>query len=339
MDISTAHVIEAYRLSTALASLRGVKPRLEELNDAVISVMCMGDATLMRLIEEKLIVGEKMGKIPPGAARPPLQRDFGAKIKSYRLQKREDEKLYTLDLRKEAHLEKSVFLHRLKVLQIDWGRSVETRSRGNFNEIWALLWQPTIDLEIIDKGIWGNSVESAAKNYLTHQANTTTSAVEVSALISDALIAKLFESVAFMITRIDDLISQSSDVTHLIETVLPLITLSRYDDMRKTDKSVLDSLIEALITKITIHLRNACYALDNDTAKEMFDLLRALGASLTLYKEGKFLGVWLDALFDMLEDDLLPHTIQGFSCRALFDSRRIDEEKLRTLFARALSFG
>jgi hypothetical protein len=57
MDISTAHIIEAFRLAEALASLRGLsRAGLMEFNEATQAVLCNGDAVLLKLVEEELIV-------------------------------------------------------------------------------------------------------------------------------------------------------------------------------------------------------------------------------------------------------------------------------------------
>ena len=65
LDASSAHVIEAVRLAEALAALHGrALPDLSELNDAVQAIFCFGDALPMRLIHDKLIVGETPGQGP-----------------------------------------------------------------------------------------------------------------------------------------------------------------------------------------------------------------------------------------------------------------------------------
>ena len=61
-DISVAHVMEAVRLGTALAALRGLpRPGLEELNEATLSVLCNGEDILIKLIEKE-VGGENLGR-------------------------------------------------------------------------------------------------------------------------------------------------------------------------------------------------------------------------------------------------------------------------------------
>ena len=122
MDTSVAHVIEAVRLAETLASLRGLtKAGLEELNEATLSVLCNGEDVLLQLIHNELIVSNKIGEVPTDIPKPPLQVDIEKLQKSLRLPPSADFKDYTLDLRKETDLARSIFLHRLRLLGINWG--------------------------------------------------------------------------------------------------------------------------------------------------------------------------------------------------------------------------
>jgi len=70
LDASPASVIEAIRLADALASLRGrPRPGLRELRDSANSVLIRHEA-IWRLIGRRLIVGDRMGKVPDSAKCP-----------------------------------------------------------------------------------------------------------------------------------------------------------------------------------------------------------------------------------------------------------------------------
>ena len=63
---SSAHVIESVRLAEALAALRG-RPLagLEEVTEAARAVLCEGSDLLTALIQRRLVVGERLGAVPP----------------------------------------------------------------------------------------------------------------------------------------------------------------------------------------------------------------------------------------------------------------------------------
>src|SRR5207249_2925800 len=74
LDASSASVIEAVRLAEALAALRDRPlPGLPELNEATQTVLCFGSDIPMRLIRDRLIVGERLGRVPEEAPVVPLQ--------------------------------------------------------------------------------------------------------------------------------------------------------------------------------------------------------------------------------------------------------------------------
>jgi hypothetical protein len=91
LDASSANLIEAVRLAESLAALRELGtskpsgawhrplPGLPELNQATQAtqaVLCFGSDLPMRLIHEKLIVGERLGEVPDETPMIPLQQDL-----------------------------------------------------------------------------------------------------------------------------------------------------------------------------------------------------------------------------------------------------------------------
>lgn len=339
IDVSTAHVIEAYRLATSLAALREMsRPGLQELDEAIIAIICMGESVLLDYVKEALTVGKKIGVVPEGTPQLPIQKDFEKKIKRYRLQIREDEKTYQLDLREPRGLEKSIFLHRLKILDITWGELKTVRSKGTFKEVWELAWQPEISLQIIDKGIWGNSVEIAAQNFVNDIAKNSNDVVPLTNLIQSSILAELFDSVDFIIYRIEDVVSLSNDVAVLMEAAIPLIEISRYSNIRKTDQAVLANLIQGLLSKININLPASCYGLDDEMAAKIFDLISKLNSVITLLDED-YETPWLDTLAIVAKEIGVAYLIQGATNRILFDAQRLDSEAIQTALSKALSIG
>ncbi len=339
-DVSTAHVIETYRLATSLAAMRNLsRPGLAEMDEAIVSVICMGDDVQLNYVRDNLTIGKNMGRVPADMPKLPIQADFDQKVKRYRLQIREDEKTYPLDLREPRGLEKSIFLHRLSILEIQWAELQTVRSKGTFKEVWTLAWQPEIMLQIIDKAIWGNDIEIAAQNYVNNIAENSNDVQQLTQLIQSSIVAELFDSVDFMISRIEIVVSLSSDVALLLEAVIPLIEISRYSDIRQTDKAVLLNLIHNLLSKININLPTACYGLDDEMAIRIFTLVTKLNDVITLLRAEELIEDWLDALEQTSNEVGVSYLIQGATYRILLDAQRFDSLTVQTGFSRALSVG
>ena len=65
IDVSSAHVIEATRLAETLATIRG-RPLagLAEVTDAARAALCDGDEVRLALINRKLVIGDRLGRVP-----------------------------------------------------------------------------------------------------------------------------------------------------------------------------------------------------------------------------------------------------------------------------------
>jgi len=338
IDISTAHIIESYHLANALANMRGMKrATLEELNEAIISVMCMGDNILLDFITQDLIINKSMGKIPSNISKLPIQKDFEQKIKTYRLPLREDLKSYTLDLRTPRGLEKSTFLHRLNILQIQWATLIKSNSKGTFKEIWQCAWEPTVELQIIDKGIYGNTIESGAKNFINQQTKNSQNLLEVIKLLENAIVAKLNDSIDVIINQIDRLSTQSYEVNLLIKSVIPLIHIARYSDVRQSNEVRLEVLIENILHKIIASLSSACYRLDYDNSKEMFELISLLNETLHILNNPDITNSWLVSLKELSQLDSVSYLIQGSCYRILLDAKYYLIDEVSNALSSALS--
>ena len=110
LDCSSAHIIEATRLAESLAALRGhASPGLPELDEAIVTVISMGERAPLRLIERELSVGDRIGGVPADVPQVPLQRDIEQQQKSLRLKPEAAAKVLALDLRKDTDRDRSHF--------------------------------------------------------------------------------------------------------------------------------------------------------------------------------------------------------------------------------------
>ncbi len=357
MDISTAHVIEAVRLTEALAGMRNLsRAGLFEMNEATQTVMCMGDAVLLELVRKDLIVGSVMGKVPDSIPKLPLQADFEEKIRQLRLAQTAEQKMQELDLRKNLDLARSIFLHRLIILKIGWGSTTQKRSKGTFKEVWNLKWKPEMLVNLIEKGIWGNTIEQSATNLLIHEvAQTGISLSFLSVRIAQAIPAEMFSAIEMLLTKIDEVSSTSPDIQELMATIIPLSDIGRYGNVRKTDLTHINALLESLLTRICIGLPTACYGLDEDTAQKMFELIRKVHDSLLVSwsvspsvheltnrltnQPSNRLTEWFSTLKEIKDKNGIQAIIKGCTTRLLFDAQVITGEETSKSFGFSLSKG
>ncbi len=338
MDTSVAHVMEAVRLSNALASLRKLPAAgLEELNEATLSILCHGEPILMQLIQHELIVSNRLGEVPVDIPKPPLQLDIEKQQKRLRLPPTADWKDYTLDLRKETDLERSIFLHRLLLLGIKWGHRSEAGGKGTFKEQWRLQWDPAFSIDIIERGNWGNTTAEAAANFVIKEAEDSGSLAAVSALLAETIPAELPGAVDTLIRQINNLAAASGDVIQLIEVIPGLVSVSRYGNVRKTDADLVLGIVHSMITRICISLPAACTAVDEEAAQHLLDLIFKLNDAVNVLQDPSITLPWQNVLQIMAPNKNVAPVIAGYATRLLADYKLLQDEALIRAFYFAMS--
>lgn len=338
MDISVAHVIEAVRLAGSLAALRGLsKAGLEELNEAALSVLCNGETILLQLIHDELIVSNRIGEVPVDIPKPPLQVDIERLQKKLRLPPTADFKDYTLDLRKENDLERSIFLHRLQLLGLKWGSRSEVSGKGTFKEQWRLQWDPAFSIDIIERGSQGNTVEEAASHFLSQQARDATSLKDVCALLENALPAELPAAIEVLIDRINNLAAASADTIQLMEVIPGLVSVSRYGNVRKTDADLVQGIAVTMIVRICVSLPAAVAAVNEDAAGQLLELFFKMNEAVNLLQAADITTQWQGTLSAIATGRNASPVIAGYSTRLLSDYKLLEGDALIRHFNYAMS--
>jgi hypothetical protein len=338
MDTSVAHVIEAVRLADMLALLRNLpRPGLHELNEATQSVICFGDDVLLQLIRDELIVSNKLGQVPANAPKVPLQHDLEKQQSKCRLHPKADDKVYVLDLRQPNDLERSRLLHRLSLLDIKWGYQENVSGKGTFKEQWRLRWQPELLIKVIEMGVWGNTIEEAASQYIAHQSNQLQDLSKVARLLERTIPAELPGAVDALMSRINELASVAGDIVQLMQALPPLGQVSRYGNVRKTDVGMLGNLVDGLVVRICVGLPNACYSLDDEASAHMFSHITEVNSAIMLLQQENQIQLWHQTLLQLGGKEHMHGLIAGCACRILFDAKTLTAEEMAARFSLALS--
>jgi hypothetical protein len=338
MDTSVAHVIEAIRLAGSLASLRHLnKAGLEELNEATLAVLCNGENVLLSLVNRELIISDKIGEVPDDIPKPPLQLDIEKTQKRLRLPVTADWKDYTLDLRKENDLERSIFLHRLHILNIKWGERSDVSGKGTFKEHWRLQWDPAFSIDIIEKGTYGNTTEEAASKYVVEQSGKAETLTEVCGLLSGSIPAELHQAIEVLILQINNLAAASGDVIQLMEVLPGLVNTTRYGNVRKTDADLVLGIVNSMITRICISLPSACTGIDEDASQHLFELYFKMNDAVNLLQQDEISRLWQQTLKIVADNKNSSPIIAGYATRLMVDHRLLAGDELVKVFYYAMS--
>ena len=343
LDASSAHIIEAVRLAETLAALRGLPiAGISEMDEAAKTIFCGGYDEPMELIREKLIIGDAMGKVSEKVPVVPLQKDLEALVKKARLSKEYqavEAVTKALDLRKDTHTIASLLLHRLNILGIDWGKpqAIRGQKQGSFHENWKLKWKVRFPLAIIEAGMWGNTVETAATNSIRKQAFEAEELAKLSALLDAAIDADLQGALPYLVKLVKDKSAVTKDVLDLMRTLPILVKKLRYGTVRKIDLSSIELVVNQILPRIFIGLPSACQHLDDDAANEVFELLQATNRSISLLDNEFYLESWHKTLSKIADNQSINGKIAGGAIRILSDRNILSIEKTGEKMAFALS--
>ena len=339
LDASPANVIEAVRFVYALTNLRGLSvPGLKELYDTAQTVFCFGQSEPLRLIEENLIIGHRMGQVPPESPTLPLQANIKKLQKSLRLKISNKPEKISLDLRKDLHLRKSQFLHRLNLLDINWGKiqKVGRFKKGTFHENWEICWKPEMEIQIVEAANWGNTVEQACFRKIYDQKLDQLSLSELTTLLEKVFLADLEELVPVLTATLSNQVAMSADMLRFLEILPSLINISRYGNVRQVDGELVSKVIDDIFPRLLIGLPGACVHIEDEFAETIFQQLIRVNAVIQLMGPA-YTSEWEKMLVRISGQETIHPKLKGITTRILFDNQGIDLLKASQLMGLALS--
>ncbi len=338
---SAADVVEATRLATSLGALRG-RPLagLAEADDAARAVLGDGTDTPMRLLSNELVVGTLIGHVPAATPMVPLARNLAAEQKACRLKPEAASRSLELDLRRPLDLARSRLLHRLSVLRVPWGRMADGRkSAGTFRETWDLVWEPELEVRLIEMSALGTTVAAAATASLVQSSLGAGSIAELTASIEHCLLADLTDPLPGIVQLVADRAALDADIAHLMEALPALARTIRYGDVRGTDADALVSVVQGMVRRIAAGLVLACTDLDDDAAGQMARHVADTQSALSLLGDDALAAAFLRSLADIGERDRVHAGLQGLATRLLADAGAMLALDVEHRVSRALSSG
>ena len=345
LDASSAHAVEAVRLAETLATMRGLQlPGIDELKEAAITVFGNGNHEPLDWIERKLVIGEKYGEVPDSVPQVPLQKDLEATIKTARLTKDRNsvtpvEKKF--DLRKKTNLIASQLLHRLNILDIPWGKMQDEAefATGSFSEHWILKWLPDFAIQIIEAGMWGNTVPEAATRKLLNKSKEEKQLSKLTEMVASSLLAELPQAIPALIYRLREISTLTEDALHLAEALPSLVRVLRYGNVRKTDTEQVRAVVEEFVPRLCIGLPSACVNLDEENSKEIFEKILAANHALSILNNKKLQKHWILTLRQIAAHPGIHPILQGACVRILFEKKIFSIKDTATKMRYALSPG
>lgn len=349
--VSSAEIIEAMRLSLSLAGLHGGRlPTLRDLRDAAVTCMGHGSFSEVALAVADTEIGTRIGSLPEGVSQTSIQSDFYRRLGELRLERYKSVAAQdlSLDLREKLtvksqksaflDLERSFFLHRLRVLGISFAAiQAVKQERATWAEQWQLRWTPEAEIQIVEAVLKGDTIEQAASFALRERTMGSSGIAGIAAVIEDACDCGMPTSMEYAVSALQGTAVDAVSVTEIAETAGRLSSVLRYGDIRHLDRAPLVPILSQLFLRACLLLAGEC-ACDEGAAKQ---IAQAVATLHEVSVNHDFLDGerWRRVLFEIAARDDLNTRLSGLAAAILLEAGQMNSEELGCEVQRRLSKG
>ncbi|NHN33412.1 hypothetical protein G9U52_26725 [Paenibacillus sp. S3N08] len=349
---STAALIEAVRLAEALASMQGgSQPTWQDLRDA--AVVCLGYGELSTIAEAlaRTDVGTAIGSLPEGVSQTPIQDDMNRELKRLKLEKYKSTVATTLelDLRENRRvkseeaafidLKRSVLLHRLKLLDINFARKqYVNQGAASWSENWVLQWTPEAEIQVVESTLKGETIELATAFVLNERLEACGDITEASKLIRiacDCDLPKLMEQAR---GSLQELAVDAGNFNQIAAAAYELSVLIQYGSLRRMDTDSLVPLLQQLFLRGALLLSDAANCND-DASKSVIAAIHTLHGVAQEHFDSVDDALWIHKLQDLASRDDRNAKCSGFAFAILLERNEVSEDQSAQEVSRRLSPG
>jgi hypothetical protein len=351
-NASPASVIEAVRLANALTVLKsGSQPALKDLHDAAVTCLGGGDLSSVAEAINRMDIGTAIGSLPEGLSQTPVQENMNQELKRLKLTDYKSTVMQelSLDLRENLKvksveaafidLNRSVFLHRLSVLNIHFAEKTKMKQdNATWAEKWTLRWTPEVEIEVVEANLKGETLEIAAACELKEQLSGCRDIAPAAKIIRQACECNLTGIFNNAVGILQGLLVDSNDFKETAGAAHELATLIRYGDLRQFNLEPLIPVLQQLFLRSSLLLVDASSCDD----KASTSILRAIHI-MELISGQQYDTVdtetWRKELYKLAWRDDLNTKLSGAALSILLEHNLISEEDCAKEVSRRLSPG
>ena len=349
--VSTASVIEAVRLAKALASLREDKVvSLSDLRDAAATCFGEGSYPVIGTAIADTEIGTTIGSLPDGVSRTSIQEDFYHNLKIHKLEKYKSivSEDLVLDLRenrrvksKEAaflDLNRSFFLHRLRVLDIDFANLQKVnQDNATYAEKWIVKWSAEVEIRIVEAALKGDTVKLAAIYQLAERLDKADGINDIAKVLEDSFLCGLSELVLKATKRLQALAVDAASVKEIAECLDHLSAVVSFGNIRQVTAEPLVPIMEQLFYHYCMILPGAC-SCDETASSEIIDTIELVNKAVH-FQDFLEMDQWQKVINELAIRDDLNTKISGFAMSILLEQGVIKGQELNNEVSRRLSKG
>ncbi len=342
-DISLAHTLESVNLAQTLANMRGTDiPGIDIIVEACSAVYGLDQKFRTDALLAEGLIGNTLGEVPVNITNQALIVDFQRKIKDYKLKKYTlDSKSYdlTLDLRNPTQLEASRLIWQLRLLGINWGKEAKgpTSAKGSFNEHWSLKWKSEYLILLFHQCLYGPSIDQAATVKTKDELKQNDNVLFYLDILTPVINSQLADLTEFLLRQIENTLFKQEEAEAWMQLIPRLCSYFKYGTVRSLDLGQVKSLIEILVTRLTINFENVLIAIPEDDLDTTLESLIRLHHSILQTGEESLTQLWIGHVERLLYTFEIPAIFRGWITGICLERKTIDLDEALHLMADELS--
>ncbi|MCO6461058.1 MAG: hypothetical protein J5I59_06615 [Saprospiraceae bacterium] len=342
-DISLAHTLESVNLARTLGNLRGWDiPGIDTIIEACVAVYNLDQLSDPENIIKEAFIGNDLGSVPLNLQNQALINDFENSTKACKLSKyMVDNQSYELilDLRDPVQLEASKLLWRVQLLGINWGKEAyPTRStKGTFNEFWDLQWEAEYLITLFHQCVYGSDIQSATLTKISGELSGKIKVDQLLHLIKPIVNAGIDTLTENFLNRIENTIFKIEEYRPWMELIPQLCSFRIYGSVRALDLTSIRTLIELLVQRLSANLFSILISVSEENMEDLLESLLRLNRSLKKLEDESIYQTWLQAIFAISDNHLVPSIFRGWMTGICLENKQIQLQDALTSMSFELS--
>ena len=354
---SLADTIEAFRLATMLAAIRGkTEPGLDEVREAAIATLTRGDPIPVDGFLWASVVGHAVGRVAARIGRNSLQEEFWREVQERRLPRTDEPERVILHLNNPVEVGASIFLHRLRVGGIAYANHVSMRgsvggaapSAGEQaggaaalarpRETWEIQWTPATEASLVEAIVRGSTLVDVASDALDRALGEATGSGRAAEIALEAVVAACARTAGQALDATERLAAEDSDLPSLARAARALSGLATYGTSR-AHGTFGDAAIKPLLAKVFLRavLRVPDGVMGNDEAVEPVRTAMRTLHEVALSQPGVDRAAWIEAARGLMESYVVNAGAAGLATGLLYLAREINDAELALVVGQRLS--
>ena len=119
----------------------------------------------------------------------------------------------------------------------------------------------------------------------------------------------------------------------LMDAIPPLVNVSRYGNVRKTDSELVLQIVSSMVTRVCIGLPNAVTGIDEEASQRFLELIYQMQEGVALLQQEPITTQWQQTLQLIASNKNASSVIAGYASRLLFDFKILQGDELIKVFS------